>query len=262
MKRLALLLFVYFFSLSLCAQKPLMGKVRVVSSFADYKVRVVSSFADLLVREVNSTPKANGEWQFVTSHEDFTIQFVTSHEDFTISYVSSFPGLPNGKSRLKMQEAPLSSTSQTKTTPQNKSVLTDATVKKNVTTTSTNSSNEVVVCGNINLPKVKVFDDYFIIERNPERKFPINARVQFVCDTTPDVFVHQGNYPYICNMRIPVSVFPLEEERQWLVVDTLPDFTIQMTSWKGDIEIFFSNGFQPEVKERAYPAGGYGHCWK
>ncbi len=61
----------------------LWGKVRVVSNFADLHVRVVDNFADEC-----------GEWQFVDSHEDFTIQFVDFHEDFSIKYVDYFEGLP------------------------------------------------------------------------------------------------------------------------------------------------------------------------
>ena len=48
------------------AEKPdlsrLYGKVKVVSSFPDYKVKIVESFADLHVKLVESFPDAPGKW--------------------------------------------------------------------------------------------------------------------------------------------------------------------------------------------------------
>lgn len=76
--------------------KKLYGKVKVVTSFPDYKVKVVNSFPDLKVKTVSSFPDDCGEWQMVESFPDFTVQFVESFPDFTIQFVESFPGLGNG----------------------------------------------------------------------------------------------------------------------------------------------------------------------
>ena len=73
--------------------KPLYGKVKVVSSFEDFKVKKVSSFEDLKVKEVTSFPDKCGRWKYVDSFEDFKIKFVDSFEDFSIKYVDSFEGL-------------------------------------------------------------------------------------------------------------------------------------------------------------------------
>lgn len=72
---------------------PLYGKVKVVSSFEDFKVKKVSSFEDLKVKEVSSFPDRCGRWKYVDSFEDFKIKFVDSFEDFSIKYVDSFEGL-------------------------------------------------------------------------------------------------------------------------------------------------------------------------
>lgn len=69
------------------------GKIKVVSSFPDYKVKVVDSFADLHVKIVDSFPDKPGLWKMVDSFPDFSIQFVNSFPDFTIKYVDSFPGV-------------------------------------------------------------------------------------------------------------------------------------------------------------------------
>ena len=84
---------------------------------ADYKVRIVTSFPDLKVRKVNTDSKVCGEWRFVSYHEDFTIQFVDHHEDFSISYTDYFPGLPDGKSRLKPDKTSCLSTKGNDTFP-------------------------------------------------------------------------------------------------------------------------------------------------
>lgn len=63
---------------------PLYGKVKVVSSFADFKVKQVSSFEDLKVDVVSSFANSCGKWQFVDSFPDFTIEFVDAFEDFSI----------------------------------------------------------------------------------------------------------------------------------------------------------------------------------
>ena len=73
--------------------KPLYGKVKVVTSFEDFKVKKVSSFEDLKVKEVTSFPDRCGRWKYVDSFEDFKIKFVDSFEDFSIKYVDSFEGL-------------------------------------------------------------------------------------------------------------------------------------------------------------------------
>jgi hypothetical protein len=82
-------------SLSGCSCKgiPLHGKVKIVSSYPDFKVKIASSYPDLKVKKVTMFPDHCGEWQFVeSSYPDFTVQFVESYPDFTIQYVSSFPG--------------------------------------------------------------------------------------------------------------------------------------------------------------------------
>lgn len=76
-----------------CKGIRLCGRVRVVSAFADIKVRVVNAFPDLKVKKVSSFPRKLGEWQFVTSGEDFTIQFVDAFPDIKIKFVDAFPGL-------------------------------------------------------------------------------------------------------------------------------------------------------------------------
>jgi len=76
-----------------CKGIPLYGKVKVVSSFPDFKVKVVNSFPDLKVKIVENFPDECGKWKYVESFPDFTIQFVESFPDFTIKYVESFPGL-------------------------------------------------------------------------------------------------------------------------------------------------------------------------
>lgn len=57
---------------------PLKGRVKVVTSFPTFRVKVVSHFFDLRVKKVTSSALRVGEWQFVTSFEDFSIQYVTS----------------------------------------------------------------------------------------------------------------------------------------------------------------------------------------
>ena len=86
------------------AQKPFMGKVRVVSHNADYKVKIDTVFPDLKVQFVNITPYKTGQWQKVDFGEDFTIMYVSYGEDFSIMPVSKFPGLPNGNSIFKKEQ--------------------------------------------------------------------------------------------------------------------------------------------------------------
>ena len=75
-----------------CKGVKLCGRVKVVNSFPDLKVKVVNSFPDLRVKKVNNFPDDIGEWQFVTSGEDFTIQYVNAFEDLKIQFVDAFPG--------------------------------------------------------------------------------------------------------------------------------------------------------------------------
>ena len=74
--------------------KRLWGKVKVVTSFPDFKVQVVGSFPHLKVKRVTSFPDKCGKWKFVKSFPDFKVQFVKSFPDFKIKYVTSFPGVP------------------------------------------------------------------------------------------------------------------------------------------------------------------------
>jgi hypothetical protein len=73
-----------------CKGIKLWGKVRVVEAHEDFKVRI-SVHSDLKVRITEHTNKC-GEWNFVDTHEDFSIRFVDAHEDFKIEY-SDFNGL-------------------------------------------------------------------------------------------------------------------------------------------------------------------------
>lgn len=87
------------------ANPPLKGKVKVVKHHADYKVKVVDRFPDLKVKKVDFFADEVGEWTFVEHHADFTIQYVDYGEDFSIMFVNHFPGLPDGKSRLKGRQS-------------------------------------------------------------------------------------------------------------------------------------------------------------
>lgn len=76
------------------------GKVKVVNdSFGrptdripTFKVQRVANFPDLKVKEVNMWPSRCGQWQYVTSGENFRVRFVNSFPDFKVSFVSNFPG--------------------------------------------------------------------------------------------------------------------------------------------------------------------------
>ena len=72
---------------------PLKGKVKIVTSFPDFKVKEVDSFQDISIKVVDNFPDDCGEWQFVDSFPDFTIQLVESFPDVTIKFVNSFPGI-------------------------------------------------------------------------------------------------------------------------------------------------------------------------
>jgi len=74
--------------------KKMYGKVKVVTSFPDFKVKKVTSFPDLKVKKVDSFPDSCGKWKFVDSFPDFKIQWVDSFPDFQVEFVESFPGVP------------------------------------------------------------------------------------------------------------------------------------------------------------------------
>lgn len=78
----------------------LMGKVRVVHSFPDFRVKLEDQKekAELWVRRVVGTPEVCGEWQMVDGMADFSIAFVDSGEDFKIAWVDDkdTPGIPEG----------------------------------------------------------------------------------------------------------------------------------------------------------------------
>ncbi|MDR1544968.1 MAG: hypothetical protein LBS50_11325 [Prevotellaceae bacterium] len=76
-----------------CKDIPLHGKVKVVTSFADFKVQIVSSFPDLKVKTVTAFPDHCGEWQFVENFPDFTVQFVENFPNFKIQFVENFAGV-------------------------------------------------------------------------------------------------------------------------------------------------------------------------
>ena len=80
-----------------CKDIPLFGKVKVVTSGADFTVEVVTSYADLNVEVVDMCARRCGEWEFVTIGADFSVEFVTSGADFTIEYVASCPGVNRSK---------------------------------------------------------------------------------------------------------------------------------------------------------------------
>lgn len=108
MKHIKILLILFLFIIALTGQsnpdsrikdcklknKNLYGRVKIVTSFPDFRVKIVESFPDLNVMKVESFPDCCGRWKFVDSHEDFTIMIVDSHEDFSVKYVESFPGMP------------------------------------------------------------------------------------------------------------------------------------------------------------------------
>lgn len=50
------------------------GKIKIVTSFPDYKVQVVDSFPDLKVQLVDSFPDKAGKWKIVDSFPDYKIQ--------------------------------------------------------------------------------------------------------------------------------------------------------------------------------------------
>ena len=73
--------------------KRLYGKVKVVSSMADFRVEVVNHIADLKVEKVSMAPNSCGQWEFVDILPDFTVEFVGAISDFKIEFVNMFPGV-------------------------------------------------------------------------------------------------------------------------------------------------------------------------
>ena len=72
---------------------PLKGKVKIVTSFADFNVKEVENYQDISIKVVDNYPDDCGEWQFVDSYPDFTIKFVESYPDVTIKFVNNYPGI-------------------------------------------------------------------------------------------------------------------------------------------------------------------------
>ena len=76
-----------------CKSIELKGRVKIVTSGAEFRVTIVEQIPDLRVRKVDRSAIECGEWQFVSSGEDFTVEFVSSFADFTIKYVEVSPGM-------------------------------------------------------------------------------------------------------------------------------------------------------------------------
>lgn len=78
-----------------CEGKRLYGKVKVVSSGADFKVQVVDTWQDLDVKVVTEWADSCGKWKFVdenTSWYDFSIEYVSSYPDFKVKFVNTWAG--------------------------------------------------------------------------------------------------------------------------------------------------------------------------
>ena len=78
-----------------CKGKNLYGKVKVVSSGADFRVQVVDTWEDIDVKVVNEWADSCGKWKFVdenSSWYDFTIEYVSSYPDFKIKFVNTWAG--------------------------------------------------------------------------------------------------------------------------------------------------------------------------
>ena len=76
-----------------CKNIELKGRVKIVTSGADFRIKIVESQPDLRVKKVNRSPVECGEWQFVNSGEDFTVEFVENFPDIRIKYVEVSPGM-------------------------------------------------------------------------------------------------------------------------------------------------------------------------
>ena len=76
-----------------CKEIPLFGRVRVVSSYADFKVEVVTAFEDIKIDTTKTITNKCGQWQIVNDFPDFTVQFVNAFPDFKVRFVTAFEGL-------------------------------------------------------------------------------------------------------------------------------------------------------------------------
>ena len=76
-----------------CKGKKLYGKVKIVSSGADFVVKITeSAFYDIAVKKTNSSFQNNcGEWYFTDSaFYDFSVQFTESaFYDFSVKFTDS-----------------------------------------------------------------------------------------------------------------------------------------------------------------------------
>ena len=77
-----------------CKGIPLYGRVKVITSSADFDVKIIEHSADLDVKVVEYTAGRCGEWQFVEHAPDFTIRLVEHAPDFEIRMVEHAPGIP------------------------------------------------------------------------------------------------------------------------------------------------------------------------
>lgn len=77
-----------------CKGIPLYGRVKVITSSADFDVKIIEHSADLDVKVVEHTAGRCGEWQFVEHAPDFTIRLVEHAPDFEIRMVEHAPGIP------------------------------------------------------------------------------------------------------------------------------------------------------------------------
>jgi hypothetical protein len=74
---------------------PLYGKVRIVTDpkeCEDLSVRIAPKWGKIAVKIVETRPLECGEWQFVTSGEDFTVRFVEELEHFSITFDITMSG--------------------------------------------------------------------------------------------------------------------------------------------------------------------------
>jgi hypothetical protein len=70
---------------------PLYGKVRIVTDpdeCEDLSVRIAPKWGRMNVKVVESGADECGEWQWVTSGEDFTVRFVEELDDFSITFTN------------------------------------------------------------------------------------------------------------------------------------------------------------------------------
>jgi hypothetical protein len=74
-----------------CKGIPLYGRVKVITSSADFDVKIIEHSADLDVKVLEYTAGRCGEWQFVEHAPDFTIRLVEHAPDFEIRMVEHAP---------------------------------------------------------------------------------------------------------------------------------------------------------------------------